>query len=576
QGVAVTATLPATVKETACDPKPDSSNGGVLTWNLTGGTTQHFTLTADVTPGQKDPDARVRIVVHPSAGADAAGEAVVKAIASGGGVTVAALRAAPSTVEGGSTPQSVLLSWDVAGLGEGSLEGATVTAKLPAGFKQTGSSPAPDSTQGGTLTWKLTGKQDARHFEVRCDVTLAAGGSASVPVEAVAKGGQTASDSVTVTADKPVVSVGAVSVSGTAVAPGSVQAGAKTSNVVFSWDVDQTGGLKGTTVTAQLPAQAKVVSFKPDGGTPSGQTITWTLTGTETKQHFSVTTDITAGEHDDKAEAAITAKPTSGTNATATITLPVDRKVVPVGAVSVSGTAVTPASVPAGAKTQSVVFSWDVDQTGGLKGTTVTAQLPAQAKVVSFKPDGGTPSGQTITWTLTGTETKQHFSVTTDITAGEHDDKAEAAITAKPTSGTNATATITLPVDPKTDPSHIPVLAIPTWKVFPAQAGRGSHVAFAFKIMNQGQGVAKEVKAAVTLPKGLTPAGEYKDAPGVWDAAKRTVTSAQGGTLKAGAYWWITVVAQVDSDAPAGDLEARISVTATGAGSVTSPARVTV
>ncbi|MCL3999150.1 hypothetical protein, partial [Streptomyces lavenduligriseus] len=45
---------------------------------------------------------------------------------------------------------------------------------------------------------------------------------------------------------------------------------------------------------------------------------------------------------------------------------------------------------------------------------------------------------------------------------------------------------------------------------------------------------------------------------------------------KAGAYWWITVVARVDDDAPAGDLEAKVAVSATGAASAVAPARVTV
>ncbi|MCL3999126.1 hypothetical protein M4438_37525, partial [Streptomyces lavenduligriseus] len=156
QGVAVTATLPATVKETACDPKPDSSNGGVLTWNLTGGTTQHFTLTADVTPGQKDPDARVRVVTRPQQGADAWADLVVRTSVPGA-VAVKNTAVYPSSVAAGVTTGKVQFSWDVQRAGGSSLQGVAVTATLPATVKETACDPKPDSSNGGVLTWNLTG-----------------------------------------------------------------------------------------------------------------------------------------------------------------------------------------------------------------------------------------------------------------------------------------------------------------------------------------------------------------------------------------------------------------------------------
>ncbi|MCL3999151.1 SMP-30/gluconolactonase/LRE family protein, partial [Streptomyces lavenduligriseus] len=241
-------------------------------------------------------------------------------------------------------------------------------------------------------------------------------------------------------------------------------------------------------------------------------------------------------------------------------------KVRPV-VVSVSGPA--PKPIPGGSTTKGPLFVWDVQRADGgpLEGTTVTVTLPAEVEEVSFTPAGGTldPGKKKITWTLTGKDTKQHFELTANVTPPDDATSVSVHVTAQHGNETLDDRDISIPVEPKADPSHKPVLAIPTWKVFPAQAGRGSHVAFAWKITNQGQATAKDVKAAVTLPKGLTPVGEYKDAAGVWDEGKRTVTSSQGGSLKAGAYWWITVVARVDDDAPAGDLEAKVAVSATGA-----------
>ncbi|MER5355739.1 hypothetical protein ABT093_36130 [Kitasatospora sp. NPDC002551] len=252
-------------------------------------------------------------------------------------------------------------------------------------------------------------------------------------------------------------------------------------------------------------------------------------------------------------------------------------KVRPV-VVSVSGPA--PEPIPGGSTTKGPLFKWDVQRPDGgpLDGTTVTVTLPAEVEEVAFTPAGGTldPGKKKITWTLTGKDTKQHFELTANVTPPDDATSVSVHVTAQHGDETIDDRDISIPVAPKEDPSHKPVLAIPTWKVFPAQAGRGSHVAFAWKIVNQGQATAKDVKAAVTLPKGLTPVGEYKDTAGVWDEGKRTVTSSQGGSLKAGAYWWITVVARVDDDAPTGDLEAKVVVSATGAASAGASARVTV
>ncbi|MFB7674463.1 hypothetical protein ACFC26_23925 [Kitasatospora purpeofusca] len=579
----VSAQLPAGVKVTGeVVPKPDDVNANPLTWTLTGkGAVQHFTVTTDVTLAAGAEATAVLKASLPS-GITSTGSATVHATGTtvpvAGEVKVVGQGVVPSWVKAGTTTKGVRFSWDVQAVGGGSLKGVKVSAQLPAEVKAVKVDPQPDDLKASPLAWTL-GEGTSRHFTLTADVTAADTAHSDVVRVTAQPTGSTKPDTEDITLDvvsKEQPAAGAVTVSDGRVSPSRVDGGSTTKGVVFAWTVGKEGGgsLKGVTVTGTLPEQAAVVSYKPDGATVTGRSVVWTLPETAAPAGFSITGDVTPGKSDKSCTAAVSAKPVSGVTDTKEITLDVDLRAEPAnGTVTVADTGVVPAPVDGGSTTKGVVFSWTVRREGGgsLKGVTVTGTLPEQAAVVSYKPDGATVTGRSVVWTLPETAAPAGFSITGDVTPGKSDKSCTAAVSAKPVSGVTDTKEITLSVDPKSEPSKPAVLAVPSWRAFPAQAGRGGHVALAWKVVNHGQGTADGVKATVTLPKGLSPIGAFKDTAGVWDEKTRTLTSNQGGTLKPGAYWWITVAAAVDADAPVGDLEVPATVTA---GAVTTPPTV--
>ncbi|MER6366572.1 hypothetical protein [Kitasatospora sp. NPDC001527] len=589
QGVKVSAQLPLGVKAVACTPAPDSLTARPLTWTLgTTGVSQRFALVADVTLAAGS-SATLQLTAATPSGKTANGSVTVSAspvsTPVAGAVDVTRAAVSPTSVKAGSTTVGAQFSWDVQRAGGGSLQGVTVSAQLPVQAKRVSFTPPGATVDGQSVTWKLTGTDTVQRFTLTADVTPGDHDeSCAVQVNARSADGAT-SDATDIALDvlpKEAPPAGAVTVSGTGTLPPSVEAGSTTTGVLFSWDVQRAGGgsLRNVTVSAQLPVQAKRVSFTPPGATVDGQSVTWKLTGTDAVQRFTLTADVTPGDNDTSCAVRVEVRPPGGGTVGKDITLPVTAKEKPpAGAVTISGEGATPSPVPGGETTAGVVFSWQVQRAGGgsLNDVTVSALLPAQAKRVSFTPPGATVDGQSLVWKLTGTDAVQRFTLTADVTPGDHDESCAVRVEARPPAGGGTVGKdVTLPVTPK-GPARLAVLAIPSWKVFPAQAGKGGHVAFAWKITNRGQGTAQGVKATVTLPVGLTPAGEYLDTAGVWDKDKRTLTSNQAGTLKPGAYWWITVVARVDQDAPGGDLEVPAVVSATGlAATPATTARVTV
>ena len=399
-GVVVRDALPTTLSFVS------ATGGGVydatdrsVTWSLpqvpVGGSAS-VDLTVDVGPtvsGSISNTATVHTAsVDPEPGNDAS--TVVTTVSRVADVSVT--KTGPSTADAGKQVTYTIAVGNAAG--PSTAGGVVVKDVLPAelGFA---SATSGGTWDGGTrtVTWVVG--------------DLAVGSSASLGVTAdvasTASGTVVNTASVTSTSSDTIHGNDASSVSTTInqladlqltkTAPAAAEAGTQITYEITAKHVGGTSAATGVVVTDPLPAGVTFVSAT-GGGTASGGAVTWSVGVIPIGDSAKVTVTVAIGSGtsglvtNTATVTATTSDPTPGddtASASTTVTQVADLTITKTG----------PASVAQGAEVAYTIAVKNNSTTSGASGVTVFDKLPA-ATTFKSAGDGGTLSGDTVTWSL--------------------------------------------------------------------------------------------------------------------------------------------------------------------------------
>ena len=448
----------------------------------------------------------------------------------------------------GAPSTDVTFTITVNNIGDCTLDPVKVVDTLPAGmsYVTAGTSPAPSSVVGNTITWDNVGPLNSGDSTT---ITLVAhidsGASGTLTDSVTATGTPPAGDDVTDTATADVTALApGISVEKTA----SPTEGAPSTDVTFTITVNNIGDctLDPVKVVDTLPAGMSYVTAgtSPAPSSVVGNTITWDNVG---PLNSGDSTTITLVAHIDSG-----ASGTLTDSVTATGTPPAGDDVTDTATADV--TALAPgisvektASPTEGAPSTDVTFTITVNNIGDctLDPVKVVDTLPAGMSYVTAgtSPAPSSVVGNTITWDNVG---PLNSGDSTTITLVAHIDSGASGTltdsvtaTGTPPAGDDVTATGT--ADVKTLVPDIEVIKTAA----PSEGIPCTDVTFTIKVKNTGDCTLDPVKVVDTLPAGMS----YVSSSPAGSAVGDTITWANVGALASGASTTITLVAHIEEGA---------------------------
>ncbi len=442
--------------------------------------------------------------------------------------------------------ESVTYTLTVANGGPDAAAAVTLVDSLPAGLTFISASDG-GTASGGAVTWSLGDVGSGSSLPRTVTVKAAAAG-AQVDVARVTSatadpdtGDQRATFTTTVAEPAPMADL-SVEKSG----PVTATVG---ESVTYTLTVANGGpdAAAAVTLVDSLPAGLTFISAS-DGGTASGGAVTWSLgdvgSGSSLPRTVTVKAAAAGAQVDVARVTSTTADPDTG-DQRATFTTTVAEP-APMADLSVGKSGPVTATVG-----ESVTYTLTVANGGpdAAAAVTLVDSLPAGLTFISAS-DGGTASGGAVTWSLgdvgSGSSLPRTVTVKAAAAGAQVDVARVTSTTADPDTGDQRATFTTTVAEPA------PMADLSVGKSGPPKKKEGDIFDYDLRVDNDGPDPARGIVLVDSLPPGLA-----------------FVEATEGGTASDGIVTWF--LGDLDKG---GKRTAKVTVRATGSGSVSNVARV--